>query len=281
MKDATLLPGSMSQLSSPSGLDPLSRSAASSPSLAPSKYSGRAPVGGLNLAEDLIGPSGKARYKGGQFIPIGTWRYERARAYQHLPILIATVNNSLSLLLSSYQQNIAISRIPAATAASLGLIPIDPKKIEAEIMRTVAQSQEDSMVLGRRAGGNFTSLGAGERVRLDKLISTQNWYMNRFLETVKAGEGVMSYEQRMDYYGRSVRASFWDGYLTATSDPSRTITWHPGNTIDKCETCVAMAKKGPIPIKEFMQDYGDKGIMPGSGELACHGFFCDCYLTEN
>ena len=114
MKDATLLPGSMSQLSSPTGLDPLSRSGASSPSIPTPRYSGRAPIGGLNLTEDLIGPSGKARYRGGQFIPVGTWRYERARAYQHLPILIATVNNSLSLLLSSYQQNIAISAITKA-----------------------------------------------------------------------------------------------------------------------------------------------------------------------
>ena len=271
MKDALSLPGSLSSLSSAPALP----AAPSSPLI------GRAQAGGLLLSDDLIGKSGKTRYQGGQFIPVGAWRFERARAYQHLPLLIRDTNSTLSLLLTSYQQNIAISRIPAETAKSLGLTATTPTLIEAEIMHRVEKSQEEAMVLGRRAGGNFTSLSAAELTRLDALVRSQKMYMGRFLSDIRTGGGVMGYEARMDYYGRSVRASFWDGYLTASSDPKRTITWHPGNTIDKCDTCVSMAKKGPVPIKEFMQEYGNKGIMPGSGELDCHGFFCDCYLTEN
>lgn len=255
-------------------------------SLSADQSRGRAPSGGFILPEDLLSPRQKATrfYKGGQFIPLDAWRFERAKAYQHLPVLIAETNHSLSILLAACQQSRAVLAIRSSHPELLAAFPasaLEPAQVQAEIMHVITQGYAQAMTLGRRAGGNLTSPGPAEEARVKSLVSRQAFYMNRFLSDIATGSGVMGYEKRMEFYGRATKEAFWSGYLTASLDKKRTVTWHTGATHEKCETCLAMVAKGPIPIAEFIEQYAGKGIIPGSGELACKGFHCDCYLTED
>jgi hypothetical protein len=60
---------------------------------------------------------------------------------------------------------------------------------------------------------------------------------------------------------------------------NRMLTWNLGETEEHCDTCEKL--DGQRHKAKWWRDHGYKPREPGSTTLDCHGFRCDCSLTDD
>ncbi len=222
----------------------------------------RAPRGGLE------------RYRGGQFISNALWDTEKAKARSAMPVLITAFADRFQFLRAVYAQQAAL-QLEARTQVKL--VPLGT--VATQMKTAVREVYTQAFLYGKRAAGNLTSatdreLEAVKKIRLDEFT-----YLNRYLEHMKNGEGVMDYTTRADYYVQACRELFWLGYVLGDLSPGRSLVWKLGPT-EHCASCLRFADHGPYPVADFVRVVLEQGYLPQSGKLDCLGYHCQCRLEE-
>lgn len=229
----------------------------------------RAPGGGIARLEPEL-PS----YKGGQFIDNRLWFEERRKAADSFPGVLDAFGDRLQFLRAMYEQNAALLR---EHKTAVKLVPLTT--IEAHAKTAIREVYEQAFLLGKRSAGNLFALTADDKKALAKTRADEFYYLRRFLSDMRAQQGVMPYEQRMDYYRAAAREAYWLGWTLANRRPDRLITWDMGAT-EHCRDCLRFHNHGPYTAADFWREVAGQGYLPQSGKLECKGYFCQCRLRE-
>lgn len=222
----------------------------------------RAPTGGLS------------RYKGGQFIDTPLWNEQKQQAKADLSPLLERLGDSLQFNRSIYEQNCAIIKEGASTVKLVSL-----STIEARIKADIRGAYEGAFLLGKRHAGNLTAQTKEEGKLIHALRADEFTYLRGFLGDIRAGNGTMSYTERMDMYKAAARELFNLGFVVGNIEPGRTITWRTGPT-EHCKTCLRLSDYGAWPVLKFIDEVVRAGFLPQSGRLDCLGYRCQCRLEE-
>ena len=237
-----------------------------------SKSLRRAPKGGIR--HDAT----NKMYGGGQFVPAALWEQQKQAGKDGLAPLLAETGDALQFLRLSYQQNAALQQhLDLAQQLKIPTIPLTT--VEARLKATIRAAYEQAFLLGKRTGGNLTGVTPDDAKALLKVRRDEYKYLKGFMADMKAGAGVMDYGRRMEYYANAVKEAYWLGFVRGDSSPTRRIEWRMGETLEKCQTCVDMAAKGPMTMAEFLP-YVRRQILPQSGALICKGRHCQCRLVD-
>lgn len=228
----------------------------------------RAPRGGI---------AAPARgYGGGQFIPAEIWQQERRKAAEGMPDLLDRFSDQMQYYRQVYEMSLEVQGFPDYIQRKKW-VPLDATEHQMKV--AIRQAYDDAFQLGWRAAGNLSTppnQTLVKKTRIDEYI-----YLRKFLKDISDGAGRMPYDVRMDYYAFAARELYNLGFVLANLDPRRRITWKLGKTEKHCELCPEIAAKGPIPVRDFVDQYAAKQILPQSGRLPCLGRYCDCRLEES
>lgn len=214
-------------------------------------------------------------YKGGLYLSPEIVSEEKKKAYEAFPSLMDAFNAKMQFGRLLYEQNMHLMERGFHDDI------VGPDAFEDFFWLILQENYFRSVIIGKRSVGNLTSIDKDEADILMPMMLEQRPYLHKFMEDMASKDGSMDYERRMGMYTKSMQDCFWLGFVLGDRDPDRRLTWHYGDTIQHCESCKGFAEHGPYTVDEFIEDIVKPGLLPQSGGLACGGWFCRCFLTDN
>jgi len=113
------------------------------------------------------------------------------------------------------------------------------------------------------------SYGKWDKIFVSQATSQELVYLNKFVEDIRLGAGVMPYEQRLGLYISGLDNMQGQGLMEAWPDQV-SITWRLGETEMHCEDCLDFAANSPYTKASLP-------AVPRDGTSRCLGN-CDCSL---
>jgi hypothetical protein len=146
----------------------------------------------------------------------------------------------------------------------------------------VRQLGPQSYIEGLREGGiPAEEMDAEDKAEIQEWVTGQLEHVNQFAADAVAARGddgkragIMS---RLDMW---VAAMSTIGGLGLMSSKRNVMgTWHLGPTEEHCRTCPGLNKK-----RHRLSWYKSRGLIPrepGSTTLECHGYNCQCFVSDD
>lgn len=181
--------------------------------------------------------------------------------------LSGVVIDRFDTVMGRHLGDLEAGRLDAAEAAKRG-------------RESIAEYYEQIFRRGMQAAGNpAILLTPRDRSALSRIVRDEGDFWQSFMRDVAAGTGKIPYPERQGMYTNAAREAFWLGWVLGDLRPRRRIRWVMGPT-EHCDTCLAMAARGPMSPFLFLQEALAKGFLPQSGYLDCKGIHCQCKLVE-
>lgn len=111
--------------------------------------------------------------------------------------------------------------------------------------------------------------GKWDKIFVSQATSQELGYLNKFIDDIQSGAGVMPYEQRLGLYVSALDTMQGQGLMEAWPDQV-SITWRLGDVEDHCQDCLDFAANSPYTKASLP-------AVPRDGTSRCVGN-CDCSL---
>jgi hypothetical protein len=118
--------------------------------------------------------------------------------------------------------------------------------------------------------------------QLDDIIRSEREYILGFADAIESaranGDPIQPLLDRADLWTDQYNTTEGMAEIFCAADDSN-FAWHYGGTSEHCEDCAAMVAVG-VQSAVFWREQQANGIYPGSPDLECHGFNCQCLLES-
>jgi hypothetical protein len=145
-----------------------------------------------------------------------------------------------------------------------------------ELYNAGTKAYNDGLNEGGVKPEDLDELGQAERNRkVAEWLALQSEYVNKLVDEISGGDYSKELARSRSelWVSKSLRTIFYTGLHDAAGQ--KRFQWRLGATEEHCKTCLQL--NGQV---HRLKDYLKAGLYPGSHDLECKGFNCDCKFVE-